>query len=270
MDSIWERVARAAARAQRSGALHPLATQLEHLAEGGYRFSVRVLAGPDPKRAAGREQRRTGADPFLPPYEPELFVAELGGTHVCLLNKYKVIDGHAVIATRAYAPQRELLDLADFHALGPFMQNGDALAFYNSSPEGGASQPHKHLQVLPLPGAERKGTLLAALAGRDAPALGFRYASRRLPGPGAWRRPARLVETYASALEEAGAVAAPYNLLATSEAMVVVPRTRGEAFGVPVNALGFAGSLFVPSPDLLARLKEVGPLALLRGVGVSA
>ena len=38
---------------------------------------------------------------------------------------------------------------------------------------------------------------------------------------------------------------APYNLLATRRWMLLVPRSRDCFDSVPVNALGFAGSLFV-------------------------
>ena len=60
----------------------------------------------------------------------------------------------------------------------------------------------------------------------------------------------------------------PYNLLATRTWMVLVPR-RHEVFeGIAVNALGFAGSMLVRSDALLAYLREIGPLAVLREVGV--
>ena len=50
--------------------------------------------------------------------------------------------------------------------------------------------------------------------------------------------------------------------------MVLVPR-RQEAFeDIAVNALGFAGSLLVRSDAQLAYLREIGPLAVLREVGV--
>jgi len=195
-------------------------------------------------------------------------VGTLTETHVCLLNKYKVVDSHALVVTRAYEPQEQPLNERDFQALGPFMEDCNALAFYNSAPAAGASQPHKHLQVLPFSAADRQGTLLAALSAGTGGSAGFRYAAIRIPGPETWRRPLFLAELYSRLLAECCGTAIPYNLLATSDAMVIVPRSRGEAFGVPVNALGFAGSLFAQSPDQLDRLRETGPLALLRAVAL--
>jgi len=52
--------------------------------------------------------------------------------------------------------------------------------------------------------------------------------------------------------------------------LLAVPRARGEAHGVPVNALGFAGSFVVLDDAGLARLRRVGPLAVLRAVAAPA
>jgi ATP adenylyltransferase/5',5'''-P-1,P-4-tetraphosphate phosphorylase II len=59
----------------------------------------------------------------------------------------------------------------------------------------------------------------------------------------------------------------PYNLLVTRTWMVLVPRGHEAHEGIAVNALGFGGSLLVRSDAQLAYLKEIGPLAVLRGAG---
>jgi ATP adenylyltransferase len=58
----------------------------------------------------------------------------------------------------------------------------------------------------------------------------------------------------------------PYNLLATREWMLMVPRPRAEALGININALGFAGSLLVKTPEQLQQVQTLGPLELLRQV----
>ena len=58
----------------------------------------------------------------------------------------------------------------------------------------------------------------------------------------------------------------PYNLLATRDWMMLVPRARAESHGINVNAMGFAGSLLVKNPEQLQRLQELGPLELLKQV----
>ena len=50
--------------------------------------------------------------------------------------------------------------------------------------------------------------------------------------------------------------------------MFVVPRSSACFESIPVNALGFAGSLFVPSQQDLERVRSVGPMQVLRTVAV--
>jgi sulfate adenylyltransferase (ADP) / ATP adenylyltransferase len=59
---------------------------------------------------------------------------------------------------------------------------------------------------------------------------------------------------------------APYNLLLTREWMLLVPRTRESVEGISMNALGFAGSLFVRDEAQMRVVLDRGPMALLRAV----
>jgi ATP adenylyltransferase len=59
---------------------------------------------------------------------------------------------------------------------------------------------------------------------------------------------------------------APYNLLVTRDWLLLVPRCREEFAGISINALGFAGSLFVKDREQLATLRSRGPMAVLRAV----
>jgi ATP adenylyltransferase len=79
---------------------------------------------------------------------------------------------------------------------------------------------------------------------------------------------ARLLEAYQSLRAAVGMERelAPYNLLATRDWMLWVPRAQAEVEGINVNALGFAGSLLVKNPEQLQRLQELGPMELLRQV----
>jgi len=65
----------------------------------------------------------------------------------------------------------------------------------------------------------------------------------------------------------------PYNLLATREWILVVPRSQeayaaSAAEGINVHALGYAGSLMVWDEEGLRVVREQGPLAILTAVGV--
>jgi len=133
-----------------SGALQCLPTRIEWLDESGVNFLVHVLENIERKRQVGRIQKKSGANPFLP-YEEDLFVANVTDTHVCLLNKFNVVEHHLLIVTRAYEEQDDLLNRQDFEAMWHCMAEFDGLAFYNGGTVAGASQPHKHLQQVPVP-----------------------------------------------------------------------------------------------------------------------
>lgn len=274
----------AAARAKaalRAGALQPVPTDACFIADGGVRFVVRVmasLAGKDAERAARQQEAATAtgaANPFLP-HDKDLFVADISSTHLCLLNKFNVIDSHLLIITRAYEGQETLLTPADWAAMALCLDEVDGLGFYNGGTIAGASQPHKHLQIVPLPLAPEGPPLpiqpLLDRAGHDALAAPFRHSFRWLHGrPGA----DDLRRDYLSLAAAAGVVAGgrlrcPYNLLVTRQWMMVVPRAREHVEGISINALGFAGSLFVRDGREVAKVERLGPMTMLRLAGCPA
>ena len=80
----------------------------EVVEEAGIPFLVRVVSNLARKREAEisrPRQLKTNRNPFLP-YENELFVAEIGDSHVCLLNKFNVVDHHLLIVTREFEDQQ--------------------------------------------------------------------------------------------------------------------------------------------------------------------
>lgn len=76
-------------------------------------------------------------------------------THNLVLNKYPVIFNHFISATKENKPQTDLLEEDDLYlayaCLQSWKENGQPLfAFFNSGEHSGASQPHRHLQFLPV------------------------------------------------------------------------------------------------------------------------
>jgi sulfate adenylyltransferase (ADP) / ATP adenylyltransferase len=131
------------------GALQPIETHVECLPVGDIEFVVRILENVSRKEKALRQQGKTApVNPFLP-YEQALYVSDISDTHLCLLNKFNVVDYHFLIVTRQFEPQDSWLTLADFEALVLCLQEVDGLAFFNGGTVAGSSQPHKHLQVVP-------------------------------------------------------------------------------------------------------------------------
>ncbi|MCG8423247.1 MAG: phosphorylase [Proteobacteria bacterium] len=159
--TLWERTVSTTKRAIRSGVQQPIATTWQTLTHCGIEFLVRRLTHLHRKTRAseqadsashslpGRAAERV-ANPFLP-YDENLWVADISTSHVCLLNKFNVIDYHLLIVTREFREQEEPLNSSDFAAMWACLAEFDGLVFYNSGPSAGASQRHKHLQMVPLP-----------------------------------------------------------------------------------------------------------------------
>ena len=267
---LWEKIVDTTSRALYEGALHPISTRSETVEDAGVSFLVRVLTGrPRKDEASVRE-----GDPFLP-HEESLFVGELTDTHICLLNKYNVVEHHLLAVTKQFEDQEEYLTVPDFAALLAGLAEYDCLAFYNGGVVAGASQSHKHLQFVPVPlvptGPSVPLNALVASGG-----LPFRHAVD-FSVPSWIRDPLgsaqSACESYHRMLREAGMEeggtprstrqSGPYNLLVTRSWMLLVPRSREHASGSSVNALGFAGALLVRDEDQLRDLKERGVLAAL-------
>jgi len=276
---LWQAAAEVAERARASGALQPLGTELEEVPEAGIRFVVRVLEGFQRKVDATRDQRHAGTDPFLP-YDPAVFVADASPSHVVLLNKYNVLHRHLLLVTRRYVRQEAALDHDDLHALLWGLAQGEALAFYNGGRAAGASQPHKHLQLVPVPlgrGPEPMPVAprleAAGLGGEPgrAPGLPFRHAAARMD-PAWWRDPTAgagpATDFYRALLRAAdcdtGGDPRPYSLLATRRFWLLVARRRSACRGIPVNSLAYAGALFARDREQLAWIRTHGPTAVLR------
>lgn len=278
---LIERVHATSEYARTSGALVPLDTEVRLVPDGGVTFLVRVSANVARKQAAAADNGAPAGDPFAPPYETDLYVGDISPTHAALLNKFNVLDDHVLLVTREWAEQTEMLDTADFQALLLGLAGMDGLAFYNGGTEAGASQPHKHLQLVPLPLAPNGPALpfadlleRAQMGGATGhvPELPFSHAVA--PMRAEWLEdPAQhapdvlaLAERLWQAVGHDPRVAQqpiPYNLLATRRWMWLVPRRQEKYEGLPVNALAFAGGLLAPDEAAFGRLCNLGPMSLL-------
>lgn len=294
--TLWQDIIKTAEQALANGSLVPIPTNGAIIEDRGVRFSVRVLAGLRRKAEARREQdaaERVGkaANPFLPP-EKDLVVADISDTHLALLNKFNVVDHHLLIITRQFEDQETLLTVEDFEALWTCMAEYEALGFYNGGAAAGASQRHKHLQVVPLPistdGYAVPMAPLFANASLDhdgfgeVPAFRFRHVFCR-HDPDLWKSPPvaarETFDSYCRMLTRVGMAppsgshavrqSMPYCFLATREWMLLVPRSKEHLLDISFNSLAYAGSLFVYNEELLNRLRSYGPMNALRDVAFS-
>lgn len=275
---LWTRLQAQADYALQCGALQPIATNAEFIEDCGVRFIVRVLANLARKARAKKKQARSAAEgkPFNPflPYDPDLFVGNLSPTHLCLLNKYNVVDYHLLMVTREFETQDSWLNAKDFDAAWRCLSEIDGLVFYNGGALAGASQRHKHLQLIPM--ATDEIPIDAVLQferlglAHALPSLPFRHSAMAFAAaPGH-----QLLEAYHQLLNAVGLEVqgtrqtGAYNLLFTRRWMLVVPRSQESFQSISVNSLGFAGSLFVRDKAQLERLKAHGPMAVLKEVAV--
>lgn len=285
---LWKRLVEQTEYALKCGALQSIATNYEFVEQGGIRFLVRILANLIRKDAA-KAPAKTDKDfnPFLP-YEKDLFVADISDTHVCLLNKFNVMEHHLLIVTRAFAEQESWLNFADFQAMWLALAEIDGLAFYNSGSIAGASQRHKHLQLVPLPFVDDTEKMPIAPLLKTAkfeagigkiPDLPFVHGLVKFD-PSLINSPDKAAEMtlkfYFNLQKAVGLLNdsekisdrpnGAYNLLATREWMMIVPRSQEFFQGISINSLGFVGALLVRNQEQKQLLIETGPLNILAAV----
>ena len=292
--TLWEKTTQQTIYARKCGALKSIETEYQFIHQDDISFVVRTLSNIARKEQARRKQyqqeNKTGKriDPFLP-YEPELFVGDISPSHLCLLNKFNVVDNHLLIVTRAFEEQTDLLNLQDFAALWSCMQEIDGLAFFNGGKIAGASQRHKHLQLVPLPFLPDMVNLpieraIANVTFENSlgkiPSFPFRHAISTLdlsPSHSPTAAAQTMLQQYHALLNQVGLKIdlhtqqqpGAYNLLATRNWMLIVPRSQESFQNISINSLGFAGSLFVRDRTSLKLLKELTPLKLLKNVALS-
>lgn len=280
---------RATQHALACDALQPIESALHVIEDAGVRFLVRQLSPLGRQRLDSRRARGAGAtpNPFLP-FDLNLFVADISPTHVALLNKFALIPQHMLIVTRRFEAQEALLRDADFEALCACLAQVDSLIFYNGGTAAGASQAHRHLQMVPLPleGIGPPTPIDAVIESVPAQAGILTVPDLTFPHAFAWLGPelfehssspvAHVASLYSQlhrhigihAIERNGEQyqSAPWNLLVTRRWMLAVPRQREDFQGVPINALGFAGSLFVRDEKQFETIAGAGPMAALTAV----
>ena len=278
--SLATAVTAATARALHSGALIPFEVSGETVSENGLPWRIEwasSLARKDQAKIPKPGTKPGAFNPFLP-YEPALYVADLGDAHVLLLNKFPVLFNHVLVVTREYADQELPLEAADLDALATAMTQIDGLAFFNGGVSAGASVQHRHLQIAPFSAPLIQALLPQAAAG-DAPqqlaALPFRHAFPRF-SPSGIEFGAQLHRAYRAALDYCGLQPGAdgrlpgYNLLATRDWLLLVPRSRetwddGDDH-LSLNAMSFAGSIFVRDAALIPKVRAIGLMRLLGAV----
>ena len=303
LTGLWPAVLERARAAASDGALVSTATTPSLVDDGGWTFVLRVArslqakteaAAAQAQKAKKQEGKSRAFNPFDPP-DPRLVVTPLPPSHTLVLNKFNVADGHVLIITQAFEPQEAPLTPADAAAAWAVVTSfpgAGGLLYFNRGPLSGASQPHKHVQVVPLPldaaeagsddtaRAPFEGAALASVTAAGAPQLtvtpvrslpvcGYAASMPPAPGPTPTQLAACLGDLAAACGVEGGSDAATsYNLVLTRRCALAVPRSAAGVGPVGVNAIGYAGSLLVRTETELEYVREAGPWGVLRACGV--
>lgn len=297
---LRQRLSTAYTSALQSGSLKPIETTFESVSSSSaptVNFAIRIVKNlvlkdksakqRDPTKSAGDGKKKF--NPFLP-YEKSMFVQDAPPRHVVLLNKFPVVDEHLLVVTREYEEQNSLLTSDDFGALWGVLKELDGVAFYNAGRISGASQHHKHLQVVAgelAPGLQHGRVPFDGLFdGRintseiySVPELPFSHFVvdvRDCFEDECKIAANKYMMRYTHMLNEAlkkvdgirendgGTQPFPYNLLVTRRWMMLVPRREECYKGISVNSLGFGGCLLVRDQDQLAQIKLDGPMKVLQ------
>ncbi len=272
-ERYWQRARAVSEEALRQGALVPLSTR-EEPSRGWEPFIVRRLLSRPPRHLGEAGPK---PNPFLP-WDRPLQVDLLGPGHVLLLNKYPVQECHLLVITQEWKPQSGWLEPIDWEAVETVAADTGGLWFFNSGATAGASQPHRHLQLLPRSPGEQScplSSLFVEQLERQAREWPWAY---RLSARGDGRTDNDLPGLYATHCRELGlgepgidpAPRHPYNLLFDDRWFLTVRRVREHCAGFSVNGLGFAGYLLSTDASDGSWLARHGPWALLAEVAAHA
>lgn len=291
----WDLAAELRAATRAAGdALMPLSVTQSRYADG-----CLVLEAPR------HEIHKFDGDPFAQQNLDGALVVRLTvfEDYALVLNKYPAFEDHALLVTNANVPQARRLDRDDLDALHRCAAATKGLGFYNSDEKAGASQPHRHFQVVPgasfvveewdeeWPPIARDVEALPRAPWRWSGRAPFRPVVQTVPrfadiAHGVVLLPPRATfrvdfstdGSYADALLRAYALllhdldllnGESHNMLMGRGWLLVVARQQREAGGVDVNALGFAGCLLARDAATFAALARPGACGeVLRGAAV--
>ncbi|CAJ0648972.1 4354_t:CDS:2 [Entrophospora sp. SA101] len=236
----------------------------------------------------------------------DLFVQEYG-KHVILLNKYCIVPYHLVIATKEFEKQTNPLNPEDMASIWFCIMHNKSqptLVFFNCGELSGASQPHKHIQVIPLPSEARFTPPISSYiyrAQNRKPGEIFEFEDLPYIHYVVLLDPKQISERHHQHqhgnYEEVGQYLSQnfhsllnrmlkdfntnhknvikndyfhisYNFIMTHTWMMMVPRRSEKYEYVSINSLGFAGMLLVRNEEELKFVKTVGVMKILENVAI--
>eukprot|EP01024_Parvocaulis_polyphysoides_P068045 TRINITY_DN8242_c0_g2_i2.p1 TRINITY_DN8242_c0_g2~~TRINITY_DN8242_c0_g2_i2.p1 ORF type:complete len:390 (+),score=44.92 TRINITY_DN8242_c0_g2_i2:581-1750(+) len=301
---LWERVGEVFERANQLGAATKFDSRVEIIRDEQYDVNFVVRLAPalakKPKgnnndnnnddsvrksdnKDAEEKNKKAAFNPFLP-YDERLWIQHLSQTHTLLMNKFYIADHHVIVATRDFQKQTDPLNSKDLEAVFRVLKaypGAGGLGFFNCGQYSGYSQPHKHVQVVPMPfddesPQENRGTpfdaiLEATLQGVEVnevvpvSKLPFQAFCTRIQenssGDSLEKKFEDLLQNVKSKSAKGNDLS--FNLLFTKKWMMMVPRSAETHGPCSFNALGYAGTLVAKSDEDFQYVKSKGPMQIL-------
>ncbi|VEU22503.1 DEKNAAC103631 [Brettanomyces naardenensis] len=101
-------------------------------------------------------------NPFAKPEPHLVIIGDLLGKYRLIMNKYPNVEDHFLLVTKEFVQQDSLLQPIELQMIHTILKNLNGskelkeqdtkfFAFFNSGPESGYSQFHKHIQFMKLP-----------------------------------------------------------------------------------------------------------------------
>ncbi|KAG8626157.1 hypothetical protein KVT40_006558 [Elsinoe batatas] len=277
-------------RARQNASLTLTETQLAILQlsdQSKHNFQLRYCPALQKKPTQQKPEQTKDKKKFNPFEKPDtdLLIAEIPAgqaTHSLVLNKYPIIPNHFILATKDFAEQTDLLETQDLAMTYSVLRawegqnpDGKLFAFFNSGPESGASQPHRHLQFVPFEDMQRDvpqdqfwhplvsgqpDGVADKLSSSPLPELPFETQQVRLPVD---ISATQLHSVYVNLVKKHVGLdgkrpTGSYNLGMTSRNIAIAPRTneayvhknsKGEDAVIAVNGTILAGTLMVKGQD---------------------
>jgi len=266
----WEKALQKTKISINSKSLFPLkTTDITNFLYEGNDFVIRELD-------INKFKKNTFIGPKINPFKPWdniLEIDSIGNDHQLILNKYPVQLGHILLITKKWKEQNGWIDIKDWEAIKEVNKDTSGLWFFNSGPLAGASQPHRHIQLL-----RRSPSELSCP--REKWILDFNkinYINQKLSKNIIVKEFSKSLneenihQIYCDLLYRLGLGEPktdkkpryPYNLIFTNNWMILIKRKTDNLFGFSINALGFAGYILVTKKSDINYLKKFGPEKLL-------
>ncbi len=272
---IWSKALEISRKALHAGAVIPLNTVKYKSKIENLDFELRFLKPPIPKYLIEYGPKK---NPFIP-WDNRLEIQSIKDKHILILNKYPVQLGHMLLITNCWEAQNGWLNLSDFEAIVNVDNDTSGLWFFNSSKDAGASQPHRHFQLLPRHSDETicpRYEWFCSLLNNN---INFtskisHSISIKSRANNEIHSAKELFVSYMSMIKEMniGEIdknnkpLKPYNLLITSDWIALITRKTDRSNGFSINALGFAGYFLGTKESNVDKLIEFGPEEILKDV----